>query len=194
MTRHQLNLDDAAYSKLTELKKRLGFASFSALVVDLALRLGAAPAKANLSELTADRRPFIISGPSGCGKTTLAKKVLDSWPGSVLVFDVSREYPGLRIVKDSRDIPFKKGGRVRILADADAGYSSIQATYLFRDLARARSPELASWLIIVEEGHRFTGDGNLRDLILEARKTFGKLLVLSADASAWAQIAPVVRP
>ncbi|MDG6950157.1 MAG: hypothetical protein JRM77_10020 [Nitrososphaerota archaeon] len=191
---HLLWCPDPVYAKLRRLRDETGYPSFGALLNALALEHdGAAEAKATLPLVLADRRPFVITGPSGSGKTSFAKRVLEAWTGPALCFDVSDEYPDLPTIKDSRDIPFKEGGRLRILADPDASYSAVQGSYLFRDLARAKSPELAKWLVIIEEAHRFTGDANLRDLILESRKTLGKLLVLSADASAWLQVAPVVR-
>lgn len=192
---HLIWTPDAPYQRLTEIKKREGWPSFGALLNALALEHSEKEApRADVGTMLSDSRPFIITGPSGSGKTTLAKSILAKWGGPALVFDVSGEYAELPAVKDARDVPFAAGGRVRILADPDESYSAIQGSYLFRDLARARGPELSKWLVIIEEAHRFKGDGNLRNLVLESRKFLGKLLVLSADSSAWVQIAPVVHP
>ena len=192
---HLLWTPDPVYQRLAKLKGDLGYPSFGALLNALALEHdGSASLKGTPELLLRDTRPFIVAGPSGSGKTTLAKAVLAKWEGPALVFDVGNEYAELPAVKDARDVPFARGGRVRILADPDAAYSEIQGSYLFRDLARSRGPELSKWLVIIEEAHRFAKDPNLKDLILESRKYLGKLLVLSADSSAWDQLAPVVRP
>ena len=195
MRNHVVWVPGPTYLKLKELKERTGYSSFGSTIQSLALayREGAAP-KADLQAMLTDSRPFIVTGESGAGKTTLAKKALDTWTGPALVLDVSNEYDLPRI-KDSRELDLYQFARTRIVTDASEDYSRIEAAYLFRDLAAARSnPELRKWLVVIEEAHRFADDPNLRNLVLEARKSIGKLLVLSADAKPWAGIAPVVRP
>jgi DNA helicase HerA-like ATPase len=145
--------------------------------------------------LFADSRPCLVVGPSGSGKTTSIKNALPSWTGNVLVLDVSNEYPDLVKVPDSRDIDWQGGSRVRIVPSGEAKYSQIEGAYLFRDLARQRSTGvLRSWLICVEEAHRFLRDPNLKDLVLEARKFIGKLVIATADPGPLIDVMPAFSP
>ena len=136
-----------------------------------------------------------MTGPSGCGKTTFAQQVLTAWNGPALVLDASNEYAELLQIKDSRDLDLSASGKFRIVGSPNVDYAQLEAAYLFRDLQVRRSDSaLSRWLIIIEEAHRFTNDAGLKALLLEGRKSIGKLLVLSADSTPWAQVAPVVRP
>ena len=193
---HLIWAPDPVYSKLRKLRGELGYPTFGALINALALEHDGGPVvKATLPLVMVDSRPFVVTGPSGCGKTTFAQQVLTAWNGPALVLDASNEYPELPSIKDSRDLDLSASGKFRIVGSPNVDYAQLEAAYLFRDLQARRSDSaLSRWLIIVEEAHRFTNDAGLKALLLEGRKSIGKLLVLSADSMPWAQVAPVVRP
>ena len=193
---HLIWAPDPVYSKLVKLRGELGYPTFGALINALALEHdGGGVEKAALPLVMADSRPFVVTGPSGCGKTTFAQQVLTAWSGPALVLDASNEYPELPSIKDSRDLDLNTAGKFRIVGSPNVDYAQLEASYLFRDLQVRRSDSaLSRWLIIVEEAHRFANDAGLKALLLEGRKSIGKLLVLSADSMPWAQVAPVVRP
>ena len=193
---HLIWAPDPVYSKLVKLRGELGYPTFGALINALALEHdGGAVEKATLLLVMADSRPFVVTGPSGCGKTTFAQQVLTAWGGPALVLDASNEYPELPSIKDSRDLDLNASGKFRIVGSPNVDYAQLEASYLFRDLqARRSDAALSRWLIIIEEAHRFANDAGLKALLLEGRKSIGKLLVLSADSTPWAQVAPVVRP
>ena len=193
---HLIWAPDPVYSKLVKLRGELGYPTFGALINALALEHdGGGVEKAALPLVMADSRPFVVTGPSGCGKTTFAQQVLTAWSGPALVLDASNEYPELPSIKDSRDLDLNTAGKFRIVGSPNVDYAQLEASYLFRDLQVRRSDSaLSRWLIIVEEAHRFANDAGLKALLLEGRKSIGKLLVLSADPMPWAQVAPVVRP
>ena len=193
---HLIWAPDPVYSKLLKLRGELGYPTFGALINALALEHdGGGAAKATLPLVMADSRPFILTGPSGCGKTTFAKQVLGVWKGPALVLDASNEYAELPSIKDSRDLDLNTSDKFRIVGSSNVDYAQLEASYLFRDLqARRADSALSRWLVIIEEAHRFAQDAGLKALLLEGRKSIGKLLVLSADSTPWAQVAPVVRP
>ncbi|MDG6968581.1 MAG: hypothetical protein JRN50_03885 [Nitrososphaerota archaeon] len=193
---HLIWAPDPVYSKLVKLRGELGYPTFGALINALALEHdGGGVEKAALPLVMADSRPFVVTGPSGCGKTTFAQQVLTAWSGPALVLDASNEYPELPSIKDSRDLDLNTAGKFRIVGSPNVDYAQLEASYLFRDLQVRRSDSaLSRWLIIVEEAHRFANDAGLKALLLEGRKSIGKLLVLSADPTPWAQVAPIVRP
>jgi hypothetical protein len=56
------------------------------------------------------------------------------------------------------------------------------------------SGTLKDWAVIIEEGHRFEGDANLRGLLIEARKFVRKLIIVTTDWRMYGDIAQVFKP
>lgn len=195
--RRDIKADYDLIAELDGLRPTLGTTSRTSTIralVRLASKSnGRAPATPQ--NLFADSRPCLVVGPSASGKTTSIRNALPLWTGNILVLDVSNEYPDLVKVPDSRDIDWQGDGRVRIVPSGEAEYSQIEGAYLFRDLVRQRSTGvLRSWLICVEEAHRFLSDPNLKDLALEARKFIGKLVLATADPGPLIDIVPAFSP
>jgi hypothetical protein len=149
----------------------------------------------NLLGDPSDTRPCFVMGPSGSGKTMAIKAALETWPGNLLVLDTSNEYTEIRKVADSRAIDWKKGDRVRIVPSPEEEFAVIEAAYIFRDLLRFGSHGIMkSWVVVTEECHRFIHDSNLRNLVLESRKSLRRLIMPTADAGDLASLCPVYRP
>jgi hypothetical protein len=56
------------------------------------------------------------------------------------------------------------------------------------------SGSLNNWVIVVEEGHRFSQDPNLRALLIEGRKFARKVILITTDWSTVTGIGKIYRP
>jgi len=192
-------LDNGTYDKLAGLKQDLGFRSFGATVNDLMLRASgrAQGPPASFDSVFADPRPCLIVGPSGSGKTMTTKALMARFQGPTVVITPTNEYADLEPLSYGSVAGFdwSRTGRFAIPLSADLAISRVEGGLVFRQLNLVMPSGAASrWAVVVEEAHRFEADPELKALILEARKYLAKLLVLTADATPFANLAPAFTP
>ena len=188
---------------LARLRKELGFRTNGALLNYLCLEASRGelipPASYELVFERLGTRPVILTGSSGSGKTTTCRNLLAAWPGSVFVMDVGQvDYPELRRVDLGRfySIDWKhENQRLRFVPNPNVEISRAEAAAVFSHLNFIKNGgELKSWVTVVEEGHRFASDANLRALLIEARKFIRKLILVTTDWRVYEGIAQVVKP
>jgi hypothetical protein len=90
----------------------------------------------------------------------------------------------------------KEGQRIRFVPDQkEAIVVQSQAIPIFQRIASlSYSKDLANWVVVVEEGHRFVDDPNLRVILSEGRKFLRKLLLVCVDWRVYQGIAKVFKP
>lgn len=197
-------VDVSLRDRLKALKKELGFRTYDALFNYTVLEItkGGAIPPADYDRVFADNRPVIITGESGSGKTTTVKQMLERWQGSVLVFDVTgekfNEYSDYQKLDLGEFFALKwdKGvHRVRFIPNSNVQISQAEASTVFSHLNFIKnSGALNNWVLVVEEGHRFSQDSNLRALLIEARKFTKKLVLITTDWRTYEGIAKVYKP
>ncbi len=149
------------------------------------------------SEIFRDSRPVVISGPSGSGKTSTTKQLLSQVSGPYLVIDPSDEWGELEPLDYSKvpALNWDALAKWHVQLSPDVVVSKTEANLVFRSVGLAsHRGSLRSWIVVVEEAHRFARDRELVTLVLEARKFTKKLLVLTADPSPWENLAPIYTP
>ncbi len=186
--------------KLRLLKKELGFANYNALLNYMALevtREGAVP-PASYSRVFKDTRPVVLTGQSGAGKTSTMEGMLSEFQGSVFVLDVRDEYKEFAEIDLGKFFSLRwerENQRVRFVPNPNREASQGEATAIFGHLIFVMgSGALKNWAVVVEEGHRFGQDLNLRTLLIEARKFTRKLIVVTTDWKGYGDIAQVFKP
>ena len=154
---------------------------------------------------------MIITGESGSGKTTTVKQMLlllnnnsagedNNNSSSIFVLDVSDEYGSL--AQETVDLGRffsidwrRPGQRVRFVPSKDEEICKIESSNIFRQLLfQMHRGELKDWVIVVEEGHRFSEDKALRTLLEEARKFTRKLILVCTDWQVYRGICRVYKP
>ncbi len=189
--------------KLRLLKKELGFRSYDALLNHVALEIRAIgaipPASFELVFGKLETRPAIITGPSGSGKTSTMRELLSKWEGNVFALDTTGvDYPDLEQVDLGRFFGTKwgrEGQRIRFCPNSNLEISKAEAATVFAHLNFVKSSgDLKSWVLLVDEAHRYSQDANLRALLIEARKWTRKFLLVSTDWRVYEGIAKVFKP
>jgi hypothetical protein len=186
--------------KLRLLKKELGFANYNALLNYMALELtkGDAIPPASYAQVFRDNRPVVLTEQSGAGKTTTMKELLTNWKGNVFLMDVRDEYRELSQIDLGRFFSLRWEGenqRARFVPSPNREASRGEGTAIFAHLIFVMgSGALKDWTVIIEEGHRFEGDANLRGLLIEARKFVRKVIVITTDWRVYGDIAKVFKP
>lgn len=203
--------------ELRALKMEMGFRTYTSLLHFMALEItrGGAipPASYDLifkNDRPGNEKPIILTGESGSGKTTTVRNLLSEFGRNVFILDVSNEY-GERKDEETDKIIFeglerldlgklfsmkwaKEGQRVRFVTDPNPDISKVEASTIFPRLAyEMHAGNLAGWLIVIEEGHRFGRDPGLRALLIEARK-FCKLILVTTDWRLYEGTAKVFKP
>ena len=186
--------------KLQALKKELGFRNLSALFSFIILEQtrGAVVPPASFDLVFKDARPVILTGESGSGKTTTIRNLLKQYEGNAFILDVSNEYVEFERLDLGRLFSLKwtkPGQRVRFVTDSNPDISKVEAATIFPRLAyEMHAGGLKDWLLIFEEGHRFSQDAGLRALLIEARKFTRKLILVTTDWRLYEGTAKVFKP
>ena len=186
-------------SKLWALKQKYGFRTYDSLLnfaAEVLAREDSFP-PATHELVFRDSRPAIVTGASGAGKTTAVKDLLSHYEGSVFMIDVAGEYADLKSVDLGKFFAVDWGhrGRMRFLPNPNVEISRAEAATIFSHLNFVKnSGSLKDWCLVVEEGHRFGQDPNLRALLIEARKFVRKLILVTTDWRLYEGIAQVYRP
>jgi hypothetical protein len=118
-----------------------------------------------------------------------------------LIIDVHDEYGELGFRKIDLGKFFgmewekEEGARIRFVPNPNVMISKAEASTIFSHLNFIKnSGALKTWCIVIEEGHRFSDDANLRALLIEARKFARKLIIVTTDWKVYADIAAVFKP
>jgi hypothetical protein len=189
--------------KLKLLKRTLGFRAYDPLLNYMALEVSKGSLIPPASyEQVFDRlgtRPCIITGESGSGKSTLVRGLLSEWDGDVFALDTTgQDYPDLRRVDLGGFFGLKwgrAGQRVRFVPNANVEISRAEAATVFSHLNFVKnSGELKTWVIAIDEAHRYSSDANLRALLIEARKFTRKVLLVTTDWRVYEGICPSFKP
>lgn len=137
--------------------------------------------------------------PSGAGKTTAVRELLSKWGGPAFILDVTNEYPEFRRVDLGAifgmkwEAPTHK--RIRFVSNPNVEASREEASAIFGHLNYLKSTgALKDWTLVIEEGHRFGTDANLRSLLIEGRKSCRKVILITTDWSNFRGIAKVFKP
>jgi DNA helicase HerA-like ATPase len=157
-------------------------------------------------------RPVIIAGESGSGKTTTVKSLLNTFmnpktgpaapnmgPRNAFILDVDDEYQEFKRIDLGKffdiDGANANGLRIRFVPNSNVEISRAEAATLFSHLNFIKnSGALQNWVIVVEEGHRFKDDTNLRALLIEARKFVRKLIIITTDWRTYEGITLALKP
>jgi Cdc6-like AAA superfamily ATPase len=185
---------------MKELKRKIGFRSYNALLtflIETVNREGVMP-PASKQSIFKDSKPVVLTGNPGSGKTTFAKSLMQEVTCPIFVLDVADEYNDLKRVDLGKffNINWSKAdGKYRFVPHPNVTISKAEANTIFSHLNLIKqNGSLKEWLIVIEEGHRFSDDTNFRSLIIEARKFIKKLLVISTDWKAFEGMAETVKP
>lgn len=188
-------------AELQALKRELGFRNLSALFSYIILEQTQGtvipPAEYRVIFDRLETRPVIITGESGEGKTTTVKQLLSEFSGDVFLLDVSDEYTDFKRVDLSEFYGVKwskPGQRIRLVPNKEVEISKIEASMIFAKLNfELHSGALRDWCIVIEEGHRFAQDVQLRALLTEARKFCRKVILVTTDWKVYEGIAKVFK-
>lgn len=202
--RTTLSLSPQTREKLKLLKKELGFATYGALfnyvLLELTKESLIPPAEYSIVFERLGTRPIILTGESGAGKTTTLKGLLTQWSGSAFVLDVTDEYPDFKEVDFggvfSTSLWQKEGQRVRFVTNQESIEAARgEASSIFGHLNYLKNAgKLREWVIVVEEGHRFSQDPNLRALLIGGRKFCRKVILVTTDYREFGGIAKTFKP
>ncbi|MDG6927123.1 MAG: DUF87 domain-containing protein [Nitrososphaerota archaeon] len=194
--------------RLRQLKYKLGTKSLDGVLsflINTIEREGAIPvATYNTAFVQPGTRPVIITGESGAGKTTAVKALLNEYMkrnpgGNVFVLDISGEYADFAQIDLGQFFGYDWGGakgqRIRFIPNTNVDISKSEAATIFSHLNFIKnSGALKDWVFVVEEGHRFANDINLRTLLIEARKFVSKLIVVTTDWKVYDGITLILKP
>jgi hypothetical protein len=194
-----------AYSlreRLKALKKELGFSTYNALfnytILEITREGAVPPASYDQVFEKLGSRPCLITGQSGAGKTTCVKDLLSQFGGNVFVLDVSGEYNEFKDVDLGGFFALKwerPDQKVRFSPNPNVEISKAEAATIFSHLNFVKnSGALKNWCLVVEEGHRFGSDPNLRALLIEARKFVRKMILVTTDWRQFGDIAKAFKP
>jgi hypothetical protein len=182
--------------RLREAKNKSGFLTYNAIITYyLETSRDAAPF-ATVENILKDTKPIILYGDTGSGKTHFIKEELlksDLAGGkkggavsNIFVIDTSGEYTDLEILElaDVLGMRWERmhDKRVRFVPHNNpmVGEGQVRSILFQLDYLKNEGA-LKNWCIIIEEGHRYAGNENLHHLLMEARKSIRKLIVVATD-------------
>ncbi|MDG7037286.1 MAG: hypothetical protein JRM72_07880 [Nitrososphaerota archaeon] len=197
MQRGSYRISRQVLDRLRGLKLKYGFQSYESVIIyfmNTVEREGMVP-PATYQAIFTDSKPVIITGPSGSGKTTAVKELIRK-ERNVFVIDVANEYDLQRLnIGDFFGFSWSDGGRYRFVPGSNLEVSRAEAGAIFQHLEFIKnSGVLKDWTVVIEEGHRFRDDANLRALLIEARKFVRKLIIVTTDWQVYRDIAQVYKP
>jgi len=189
-----VELYQSTRDKLRVLKYKTGFRTYDSMLNHLAEVFRDTAPYATYQLLFRDSRPMLLTGPTGSGKTFfLRTEVLPNVGiGNLLVVDCSNEYPELEEVSlgDLYSMKFDKqvDRRVRFIPSNEGMIAKAQVESVLWRLDMLRSEEsrpLKLWTCVIEEGHRLKDSERLHVILMEARKTGPKTIIVSTDGKGY---------
>jgi hypothetical protein len=175
-------ISKANIKRMKTLKLSYNFRSYDALISFLINSIAAIDYPAAIPPLVMKNSvPIILTGIPGSGKTTFLRDMIPSLEGPVFVLDVHDEYPKLAEINlgEFFSLDFKEEERkLRLVPSSNVDVSKSEADSIFRHLIMFQR-QLSNWLVVVEEGHRFTDSPFLKSLLAEARKHMRKMILVS---------------
>jgi len=175
-------ISKANIQRMKTLKQSYNFRSYDALISFLINSLAANGYPAATPQLFMENAvPIVLTGVPGSGKTTFLRNLIPRLEGPIFVLDVHDEYPGLHKINlgEFFALDFKREKRkIRLVPSTNVDVSKSEADSVFRHLIMFQK-ELSGWIIVVEEGHRFTESPFLKSLMAEGRKHTRKTVVVS---------------
>ena len=201
--RTTIKLGKTERDRLKTWKDKAGHRNYNSAITSLcaiADRQGAIPFADKIAVLK-DSRPCVITGQPGSGKTTFARSVIESSDYPSFTLDVHDEYSGRQLDLGaffSLDWNISKfnseeTNRLRFVPHVNVEVSKAEADSIFRHLNMIKS-SLKNWIVIIEEGHRFSDNPSLKALLIESRKFVRKLVIVSTPWQPWQGLAQIIRP
>lgn len=154
------------------------------------------------SKIMEGDRPALITGSSGAGKTRTIKALLDGWAGPVFALDVkANDYGDFERVDlgkvsgyawasaaDSQRLRFAATSEISSQAECEAVLQLIALAM------RQESSPLKRWVVILEEGQRFTKNAPFKEILSEGRVFCRKLLIGSQLSRPFRELVPIYAP
>ena len=162
---------------------------------------------ASLDDVFSDDRPVQLCGGSGTGKSLWLKRIIPSVDHPVFLIDLANEYTLPRIGLESLfALKWVRTGntRVRFVPSPNVEVARVELRTLFSILNTVRhqgyrpgktpSGRLATWVVIVDEGHRIATESEFLTFLNEARKHLHKLIISASDPALFGNIARTMKP
>jgi len=181
--------------KLKELKKSFNVRSYDSVLSFLLKNQGQEYPEASKENVMSDSVPMILTGLPGSGKTTFLRNMIPSLQGPVFVFDVHDEYTNLAKINlgEFFALDFKEDKRkLRLIPSSNVDVCKSEADSIFRHLIMFQK-QLSNWLVVVEEGHRFTESPFLKSLLAEARKHMRKMILVSHQVEPYKGLGAILK-
>jgi len=174
--------------KLRVLKRQTGFRTYDSMLNHLAEVFRDAAPYATYELLFKDARPYLLTGPTGAGKSFFIRhEVLPNVGiGNLFIVDSSNEYPEIEEIGlgEIWGLKWDKqvDRRVRFVPSNESMIAKAQVESVLWRLDMVRNEEshpLKLWTCIFEEAHRLRDSERLHLILMEARKTGPKTIVIS---------------
>ena len=187
-------VSEKGYSKIQELKSRLGLGNIEQVIDFLAKEMSF---RGDPERSLAKRTPLIVVGPPASGKTILTKKLITHFE-KVFVVDVSHEYDDLELVNIGSVLGnvWEEKSRFRVWPSDNPMYSKLELEMTFGILTgKMKEPNspLAPFCFVLEDAVRFANIETVRAFIAESRKFLRKVIVVCQDPKAYEGLGEVVK-
>ena len=182
--------------KMKTLKQSYNFRSYDALINFLILSHNSNDYPIATPEIVMrDSVPIILSGLPGAGKTTFVRDLISRLDGPLFLFDAHDEYLGLAKINlgEFFSLDFRTEKRkLRLLLSTNIEIGKSEADSIFRHMLMFQK-QLSRWIIVVEEGQRYTESLLLKSLLAEARKHMRKMIVVAHQVESYKGLGIILR-
>jgi len=154
------------------------------------------------SRLMKGDRPALITGTTGAGKTRTIKTLLDGWAGPVFALDVKGvDFPDFETLDLGKVSSYPwastegaKKLRFTPTTELSAQGESEAVLQLLALVMRSEGHPLRKWVIVLEEGQRFTKNLPFKEILSEGRVFCRKLLIGSQLSRPFKELLPIYAP